>query len=61
MLTFVDYKKAFDSIYYHEMFKALADCCIDHRYSAIHIYEHTTASVKLHKETNLFKIEQDVC
>ncbi|XP_029658895.1 uncharacterized protein LOC115232884 [Formica exsecta] len=48
VLVFVDYEKAFDSIKHNEMFrcKALADCRVDYRYSAIlqHIYKHATAS-----------------
>jgi len=59
VLTFVDYKKAFDSINHHELFKALADFRIDHRYISIlrHIYEQETANVKIHAETDRFKIE----
>lgn len=35
VLVFLDYEKAFDSIEHNEIFKALADCRVDHRYSAI--------------------------
>lgn len=62
VLTFVDYEKAFDSINHHELFKALADCRIDHRYISLlrHIYKNATAKVKVHAETNRFKIEKGV-
>lgn len=62
VLVFVDYEKAFDSIDHTEMFKALADCRIDHRYSALirHIYGNATANVRLHENTNKFKIKRGV-
>lgn len=62
VLVFVDYEKAFDSIDHHELFKALADCRIDHRYTSIlrHIYEQATAKVKIHAETDRFRIERGV-
>lgn len=62
VLIFVDYEKAFDSIKHSEMFKALADCRVDHRYSAIlqHIYENATASVRLHEETERFRVQRGV-
>lgn len=62
VLIFVDYEKAFDSVDQHTMLKALSDCRIDYRYSAVikHIYENATASVRLHDNTDKFNIERGV-
>lgn len=62
VLVFVDYEKAFDSIKQKEMFKALADCRVDHRYSAIlqHIYHNATANVRVYEKTEKFKIQRGV-
>lgn len=55
---FVDYEKAFNTISQQKMLEALTDCRIDHRYTMLikHIYQNATACVRLHENTNNFRI-----
>lgn len=62
MLIFVDFEKAFDFVNQHQMLMALADCRVDYRYTTLlkYIYEHATACVRLHEDTNKFRIQRGV-
>lgn len=59
ILIFVDYEKAFDSVDQQKLFAALAECRVD-RYTGLLkcIYDHATASVSLHEDTNRFNIKR---
>lgn len=61
-LVFVDYEKAFDTISQKEMIQALIECRVDHRYTTIiqNIYGKATARVKIHENTQDFRIERGV-
>jgi hypothetical protein len=62
VLAFVDYEKAFDSIEIWAILDALYDCRTDSRYSELikYIYEHATSSIRLHEDTQKFKIGRGV-
>ncbi|PZC75698.1 hypothetical protein B5X24_HaOG205730 [Helicoverpa armigera] len=62
ILTFVDYEKAFDSIEWWVVERALVKCRVDERYIQIlnHLHANATACVSLHKKTRKFPLGRGV-
>ena len=62
VLVFIDFQKAFDMIEMDSILAALSQCRVDYRYSRLihNIYSNSTASVRLHKDTEKFPIERGV-
>ncbi|KAJ2950316.1 hypothetical protein O0L34_g11682 [Tuta absoluta] len=61
-VAFVDYTKAFDSIYHHSIFTALRQQDIDQAFIKIleNIYSNSTSSIKLQSTGPTFRIERGV-
>ena len=61
-LAFIDYEKAFDSVYTSKILKALKEQGIEEAYIEIlqNIYTDSTVTVKMHKNTEDIKIEKGV-
>ena len=61
-IAFVDYEKAFDSVELWAILNAMDECRTDSRYSDIikYIYEHATSSIRLHEDTQKFRIGRGV-
>ncbi|XP_072397478.1 uncharacterized protein [Diabrotica undecimpunctata] len=62
VLTFVDFRKAFDSVELDSVIEALNESRIDSRYSRliynIYIYKNATSSIQLHASSNQIKIQR---
>lgn len=61
-LIFVNFQKAFDTVEFDAILKALKDCRIDYRYAKIifNIYRRVITSVKLHTTSNKINIKRGV-
>ncbi|XP_044766765.1 uncharacterized protein LOC123322810 [Coccinella septempunctata] len=62
VLVFNYYEEAFDTIDRSAIFRALADCRVDGRYTDMirNVYENATACIRLHEDTPNFKIGRGV-
>ena len=62
VLAFVDFRKAFDTIEFNSIMKALEESRIDYRYSRLikNIYNNATMTVRLHKDTKCIKINRGI-
>lgn len=62
VLIFIDFEKAFDSVEIWSILESLDECRIDSRYSNTirYVYENATSCIKLHKNTDKFKIGRGV-
>ena len=61
-LIFIDFEKAFDSVETWSILESLDECRVDSRYSNLirYVYENATACIKLHENTDKFKIGRGV-
>ena len=61
-IAFIDYSKAFDSLTHAEIWKALKEQGIEHKYIRLirNVYSHSTAKMQLEKKSTSFKIGRGV-
>ncbi|XP_075990548.1 uncharacterized protein LOC142986144 [Anticarsia gemmatalis] len=61
-IAFIDYSKAFDSLLHDNIWKALMDQGIEHKYIRLirNVYRHSTARIQLERKGDPFKVEKGV-
>lgn len=61
-MAFIDYRKAFDSLIHTQIWKALKEQGIEHKYIRIirNIYKHSSACIQLERKGSTFRIQKGV-
>ncbi|KAG6464707.1 hypothetical protein O3G_MSEX014681 [Manduca sexta] len=61
-IAFIDYSKAFDSLLHNNIWEALMDQGIEHKYIRLirNVYRNSTARIQLDRKSNPFKIRKGV-
>lgn len=61
-VAFIDYSKAFDSLLHNNIWEALMDQGIEHKYIRLirNVYRHSTARIQLERKSDPFKIGKGV-